>query len=139
MDYDSEDSVDYSEGSGSESDGSGDDDDLNSEDVLYGKEMDGFDDGELAGSQPTLSAAFLENIEEEFVIPDHDGHAENDVDAPIDNSDSDVPSGAAAVNKKKGPQMSTFEKSVFDGTLNEGQTSGNKKKRYRGPYARHGI
>ncbi|GAA0164028.1 hypothetical protein LIER_19757 [Lithospermum erythrorhizon] len=141
MDYDSEDSVDYSEESGSESesDGSGDDDDLNSENVLYGKEMDGFDDGELAGSQPTLSAVFLENIEEEFVIPDHDGHAENDVDAPIDNNDSDVPNGAAAVNKKKGSQMSTFEKSVFDGTLNEGQTSGNKKKRYRGPYARHGI
>ncbi|GAA0150059.1 hypothetical protein LIER_09083 [Lithospermum erythrorhizon] len=140
MEDDSEDSVDYSEGSGSESesDGSGDDD-LHSEDVLYGKDIDGFDDGELPGSQPTLSVAFLENIEEEFVIPDLDGHADNEYDAPIQNSDCDVPSSAAAATKKKGPQISTFEKSIFDGTFTEGQASRNKKKRYRGPYARHGT
>ncbi|GAA0170209.1 hypothetical protein LIER_24519 [Lithospermum erythrorhizon] len=141
MDYDSADTVNYSEESGSESesDGSGDDDELNPEDVLYGKEMDRFNDGELVGSQPTLSASFLENIEEGFVIPDHDGHAEADVDPLNDDSDSDDPTGAAVVNKKKGPQMSIFEKSVFDGTLNEDQISGNKKKMYRGPYARHDI
>ncbi|GAA0157040.1 hypothetical protein LIER_14389 [Lithospermum erythrorhizon] len=130
MDYDSADDVDYSEES--ESDDSGEDDELNHEDVLYGKEMDGFDDGDLPGSQPTSSTTFLENIEEEFVIPDHDGHGEANVDAPNDDSDSDDPTGAAAVNKKKGPQMSTFEESVFDGTLNEGQTLGNKKKMYGG-------
>ncbi|GAA0143061.1 hypothetical protein LIER_42750 [Lithospermum erythrorhizon] len=35
--------------------------------------------------------------------------------------------------------MSTFEKSVFDDLVSEGQAQRNKKKRYMGPYARHGV
>ncbi|GAA0157468.1 hypothetical protein LIER_14728 [Lithospermum erythrorhizon] len=140
MDYDSADDIDYSEDGESESESESEsDDELNYEDVLYGKEMDEFDDGDLPGSQPTLSATFLENIEEEFVNPDHDGHGEADVDVHNNDSDSDDPTGVAAVNKNKGPQMLTFENSVFDGILNESQTSGNMKKRYGGPYARHDI
>ncbi|GAA0161287.1 hypothetical protein LIER_17639 [Lithospermum erythrorhizon] len=90
MGYDSVDDIDYSEeseNSESESDDSGEDDELNPKNVLYGNEMDEFDDGDLHASQPTLSAAFLENIEEKFVIPDHDGHGEVDVDAHNDDSD----------------------------------------------------
>ncbi|GAA0152051.1 hypothetical protein LIER_10630 [Lithospermum erythrorhizon] len=60
---------DENEESDSEEDGK--DEDLDPEDVLYGKEQDGFDDGDLPRDQPTLSATFLENIEEAFVVPEH--------------------------------------------------------------------
>ncbi|GAA0182980.1 hypothetical protein LIER_30476 [Lithospermum erythrorhizon] len=132
----------YSESEKSDSKDNGEDEDLNLEDVLYGKEHDGFDDGDLPGSQPSLSPIFLENIEEVFVVPEHNGHTEADVEVHSDDSDNVVePTSGTEPNckQRKGPQMSTCEKTIFDGRVSEGQTKVNKKKRYRGPYTRHGL
>ncbi|GAA0154384.1 hypothetical protein LIER_12380 [Lithospermum erythrorhizon] len=62
---------------------------LNPKDVLYRKEQDGVDDGDLPREQPILSSTFLENIEEAFMVPEHDGHSEEDVGDRHDMSDFD--------------------------------------------------
>ncbi|GAA0170267.1 hypothetical protein LIER_24567 [Lithospermum erythrorhizon] len=134
--------ADSEESGESDSEEYGEDEELNPEDVLYGNERDGFDDGDLPGEQPILSSTFLENIEEAFVVPKHDGHSEEDFEVQSDDSD-DVgePTSGTRPNckQKKGLQMSTFDKSIFDGRVSEVQPQVNKKNRYRGPYARHGV
>ncbi|GAA0150860.1 hypothetical protein LIER_37189 [Lithospermum erythrorhizon] len=85
-----ENDFEYSESEESDSEDNGEDEDLNPENVLYGKEQDGFDVGDLPGSQPSLSATFLENIEETFVVPEHNGHSEIDGEVHSDDSDDVV-------------------------------------------------
>ncbi|GAA0150651.1 hypothetical protein LIER_09543 [Lithospermum erythrorhizon] len=100
----------YSKNVVNDSEVDGEDEKLNPEDVLYGKDRDGFDDGDIPGEQPILSSIFLENIDEEFVVPDHDGHSKAEGEVHSDDSDSDDVADPSGGKRKNGPQMSIFEK-----------------------------
>ncbi|GAA0163900.1 hypothetical protein LIER_19661 [Lithospermum erythrorhizon] len=66
-------------------------DDVDIDDVLYGQDHDAFDDGDLGGAEPMLSASFLEQHVKEVVVPDHveDNH-EDDIDGQnMEKSSSD--------------------------------------------------
>ncbi|KAG9137817.1 hypothetical protein Leryth_022723 [Lithospermum erythrorhizon] len=95
---------------------------------------DAFDDGDLGGAEPMLSASFLEQHVKEVVMPDHveDNH-EDDIDGQNMEKSSSDKSG----KRKKQPVLTRFEKSVIDGDV-EPETQG-QKRRYKEPYARHGV
>ncbi|GAA0186887.1 hypothetical protein LIER_34175 [Lithospermum erythrorhizon] len=100
----------------------------NANDIEKGADVD--DEGNEKDKKDVVN----EEEENDFDYSDSEVHSD-------DSDDVGEPTGGTQPNwkQRKGPQMSTFEKSVFDGRVSEGQTQVNKKKRYIGTYARHGF
>ncbi|GAA0162682.1 hypothetical protein LIER_39457 [Lithospermum erythrorhizon] len=96
-------------------------DDVN--DVLYGKEQDNFDYGDLGGSDSILSEVFLEKVEEEFVMLEEEQLVEDQI------------------NNRKGkqPMLGIFNATKIDDTSEPNRAATGKKKKYKGPYVRYGI